>query len=78
MKRETLVIRPEKVKRRTGVLPTYAQRDRTKYTRKAKHRNVDTHSGERHGKTFAELFPSGFCLLKAGLAQLAEHSPRKR
>ncbi len=38
MKKETLVIRPEKTKRRIGVLPTYAQRDRTKYTRKAKHR----------------------------------------
>ncbi len=78
MKRETLVIRPEKHKRRIGVLPTYAQRDRTKYTRKAKHRCIDGNAGERHGKSFANLFPSGFCLAKAGLAQTVEQSPRKR
>ena len=53
MKRETLVIRPEKVKRRIGVLPTYAQRDRTKYTRKAKHGDRDGGPGEQHGKLFA-------------------------
>lgn len=40
MKRETLVIRPEKHKQRFGVLPTYAQRDRTQYTRKVKHRGM--------------------------------------
>ena len=53
MKRETLVIRPEKRKRRVGVLPTYAQRDRTKYTRKAKHRGQNGGTGnirEQHGK----------------------------
>lgn len=45
MKRETLVIRPDKHKRRIGILPTYAQRDRTKYTRKAKHRGQDGRAG---------------------------------
>ena len=50
MKRETLVIRPEKHKRRIGVLPTYAQRDRTKYTRNAKHRGQNGSAGEQHGK----------------------------
>ena len=50
MKRETLVIRPEKHKRRIGVLPTYAQRDRTQYTRKAKHRDRGDHPGEQPGK----------------------------
>lgn len=41
MKREILVIRPEKQRRRIGVLPTSVQRDRTKYRRKAKHRHAD-------------------------------------
>ena len=50
MEREILVIRPEKHKRRIGVLPTYAQRDRTKYTRKAKHRGQSGSAGEQHGK----------------------------
>ena len=50
MKRETMVIRPEKHKPRIGVLPTYAQQDRTKYTRKIKHRGQDGHAGEHHGK----------------------------
>ena len=50
MKKETLVIRPEKHKRRIGILPTYAQRDRTKYTRKAKHRSQNGSLGEQHGK----------------------------
>ncbi len=50
MKLETLVIRPEKHKRRIGVLPTYAQRDRTKYTRKAKHRGQDRCTREQQGK----------------------------
>lgn len=45
MKRETLVIRPEKHKRRISILPTYAQRDRTKYSRKAKHRGQDGQQG---------------------------------
>ena len=62
MKRETLVIRPEKYKRRIGVLPTYAQRDRTKYTRKAKHRGQDVRTGsigEHPGKptVFQDAFP---------------------
>ena len=52
MKREILVIRPEKHKRRVGVLPTYSQRDRTKYTRKAKHRGQNG-SREQQGKPFA-------------------------
>lgn len=66
MKRETLVIRPEKQKRRIGVLPTYAQRDRTKYTRKAKHRGQNGSAGEQHGKrrAFHVVFAS-----HAGLAQ---------
>ncbi len=50
MKRETLVIRPAKHKRRIGVLPTYSQRDRTKYTRKSKHRGQSGSAGEQHGK----------------------------
>ncbi|MCR1346305.1 hypothetical protein NRY68_11030 [Acidithiobacillus ferrooxidans] len=50
MKRETLVIRPEKHKRRGGVLPTYAQRDRTKYTRKTKHRGQGQGAREQHEK----------------------------
>ena len=68
MKRETLtgnivrsVIRPEKHKRRIGVLPTYAQRDRTKYTRKAKHRGQDDRAGSiggHHGKPIR--FPGCF------------------
>lgn len=78
MKKETLVIRPEKHKRRIGVLPTYAQRDRTKYTRKVKHRGRETRTGERHGKNFADLFPSRFYAVKAGLAQTEEQTPRKR
>jgi len=40
MKRETIVVHPEKRRRRIGVMPTYVQRDRTKYTRKAKHKNA--------------------------------------
>ncbi len=61
MKRETLVIRPEKHKRRIGVLPTTAQRDRTKYTRKAKHRGQGRNTGEQHGKEFANAFPCCSC-----------------
>lgn len=62
MKRETLVIRPEKHKRRIGVLPTYAQQDRTKYSRKAKHRGqVD---GRQDGSAGAldhqSVFPNVF------------------
>lgn len=53
MKRETMVIRPEKHKRRIGVLPTYAQRDRTKYIRKAKHRGQSGSVEEQHGKRLA-------------------------
>lgn len=56
MKRETLVIRPEKAKRRIGVLPTYAQRDRTKYTRKAKHRGGEQYPGDQHGKRSCKPF----------------------
>jgi hypothetical protein len=41
MKPEKLVIRPKRQKLRIGVLPTYAQRDRTKYTRKTKHRGQE-------------------------------------
>lgn len=55
MKKETLVIRPEKRKVRVGVLPTYAQRDRTKYTRKTKHRSPDGGCGEQRGKLL--VFP---------------------
>lgn len=75
MKRETLVIRPEKRKQRVGVLPTYAQRDRTKYTRKAKHRGQGQGAREQHGK------PAVFHValsINAGLAQMVEQSPRKR
>ncbi len=53
MKKETLVIRPEKHRRRIGVMPTYAQRDRTKYARKTKHRGHDYNAGEQQGKPFA-------------------------
>lgn len=64
MNKETLVIRPEKRKRRIGIMPTYAQRDRTKYTRKAKHRGGDGgngyNSGEQHGKKFTDVFPCCF------------------
>lgn len=75
MKKETLVIRPEKHKRRIGVLPTYAQRDRTKYTRKAKHCGQNG-GREQHGKpSMASLV----ALSKhAGLAQRPEQPPRKR
>ena len=55
MKRETLVIRPEKRKRRVGVLPTYSQRDRTKYTRKAKHRGQNGGTGEQHGNGWLSM-----------------------
>lgn len=60
MNKETLVVRPEKRKKRFGIMPTYAQRDRTKYTRKAKHRGGDAGSREQLGKTFADVFPSRF------------------
>ena len=40
MKRETIVVHPERHRRRIGVLPTHVQRDRTKYSRKAKHKNA--------------------------------------
>lgn len=60
MKKEVLVIRPEKRKQRIGIMPTYAQRDRTKYTRKAKHRGGDAGSREQHGKIFADVFLSRF------------------
>jgi len=40
VKRETIAIRPEKHRRRIGVLPTYVQKDRTKYSRKAKHKHA--------------------------------------
>ena len=53
MKRETLVIRPEKHKRRIGVLPTYVQMDRTKYSRKAKHRGQN----DRHGCSLQGVAP---------------------
>ncbi|MHB1643068.1 MAG: hypothetical protein ACYCS8_10445 [Acidithiobacillus sp.] len=61
MKRETLVIRPEKHKRRIGVLPTYAQRDRTKYNRKAKHRGqVDERQDGSAGALDQSVFPNVF------------------
>jgi hypothetical protein len=52
MKRETLVIRPEKHKRRIGILPTTAQRDRTKYTRKVKHAARENHQDISAGVFF--------------------------
>lgn len=59
MKRETLVIKPEKHKRRIGVLPTYAQRDRTKYSRKAKHRGRDNRGqGGSAGALNQSAFPT--------------------
>ena len=79
MKRETLVIRPEKHKRRIGVLPTYAQRDRTKYSRKVKHRGQNgsvLSSRKQHGKPLTVfLVALSKC---AGLAQRPEQSLRKR
>ncbi|WP_163054984.1 hypothetical protein [Acidithiobacillus ferrooxidans] len=61
MKKETLVIRPEKPKRRIGVLPTYAQRDRTKYSRKAKHRGqVDGRQDGSAGALDQSVFPNVF------------------
>ena len=61
MKRETLVIKPEKHKRRIGVLPTYAQRDRTKYSRKAKHRGRDNRGqGGSAGALDQSVFPNVF------------------
>lgn len=61
MKRETLVIRPEKAKRRVGVLPTYAQRDRTKYSRKAKHRGRDNRGqGGSVGALNQSVCPNAF------------------
>lgn len=38
MKRETILVKPEKQKIRAGVMYTRVQRDRTKYTRHEKHR----------------------------------------
>ena len=62
MKKETLVIRPEKHKRRIGVLPTYAQRDRTKYTRKAKHCGQNSSAGKHRRATWkARRFPCCSC-----------------
>ena len=62
MKRETLVIRPEKVKRRIGVMPTIAQRDRTKYTRKAKHRQAsgNSHQQNHSARDGQPSFPEWF------------------
>lgn len=73
MKRETLMIQPEKHKRRIGILPTYVQRDLTKYSRKQKHAGK-VEGREQHGKR--EVFPVVFSY--AGLAQLEEQSLRKR
>ena len=58
MEREKLVIRPKRSKPRVGVLPTYAQRDRTKYTRKVKHRGQAGCTGEEPGKPV--VFPVAF------------------
>ncbi len=66
MEREKLVIRPEKQKRRIGVLPTYAQRDRTKYSRKAKHRGQDRSTREQQGKLVC--FPGCFSRCDVGRA----------
>lgn len=76
MKRETLVVKPEKQKRRIGILPTYAQRDRTKYDRKTKHRNHN--SMEQRGKRFTmEIAFRAVSPHYAGLAQTGEQLLRK-
>lgn len=76
MKRETLVIRPEKHKRRIGVLPTYAQRDRTKYSRKAKHRGRD--GGRQDGSAGALDQRASSQTSYNKFTQPVEQSPRKR
>lgn len=75
MKRETMVIRPKKTKQRIGILPTYVQRDRTKYTRKTKHRNqADTQEICSESLSFSQRISHHH----AGLAQLAERLPCKQ
>lgn len=49
MRKEKIVGKREPFKPRFGVLPTYMQRDRTKYTRKAKHKEP-CHQKDSHGK----------------------------
>ncbi len=50
MKKEVLQGKYEKQKIRMGVMPTYVQRDRTKFSRKEKHRN--NRFAENHSISF--------------------------
>ena len=54
MRKERIVGRLEPVKPRVGVLPTRVERDRTKYTRKVKHRAHGI-AGDPRGKPQAFL-----------------------
>jgi len=76
MKHETIQIVPEKRKRRIGVLPTYVQNDRTKYSRKAKHKHASQQ--DHSAADFQEIRGRMVSENTAGLAQVVEQSPRKR
>jgi len=76
MKRETIRVVPEKHKRRIGVLPTTVQNDRTKYSRKAKHKHAS--QPDHSAADFHEIRGRMISGNTAGLAQLVEQSPRKR
>ena len=54
MRKEKIVGRLERFKPRFGVLPTRVERDRTKYTRKVKHRHQEI-SGDPRGKLWVFL-----------------------
>lgn len=51
MRKEKIVGRLERFKPRFGVLQTRVERDRTKYTRKVKHRNQEISGDPRDRKS---------------------------
>ena len=55
MKNETITIQPKARKPRFGVMPTRAEQDRTKYTRKAKHRTDYRNDGRDSGAVCVRL-----------------------
>ncbi|MHB8247850.1 MAG: hypothetical protein ACYDCX_03030 [Acidithiobacillus sp.] len=55
MKSETITIQPKAHKPRFGVMPTRAEQDRTKYTRKAKHRTDYRNNGRDSGAVCVRL-----------------------
>jgi hypothetical protein len=76
VKRETMLVVPEKHIRRIGVLPTYVQNDRTKYSHKAKHKHASQQ--DHSAADIQEIRCRMVSESTACLAQMVEQSPRKR